>query len=144
VIWIVLNDLTSSNDFWKKPSRLTSRPNMAFPFSSPILHGTNRFYSWTQQPAYGPYPLMTGSGGVATHTTASCQFIWGIATVRSPVFFEILSLRTNQVAHRRHVGSITGERQASQAPATLDGRKHRIVVISHTRSAWCVRRVRDR
>jgi hypothetical protein len=42
-----------------------------------------------------------------------------------------LALSADQVAHRRHIGSVTGEAEAAELPAILDGGKHRIVVIGH-------------
>ena len=66
-------------------------------------------------------------GGVATqpfHVN-----IWGIATARSPVSLDLLPiLIINQVAHRLHMAGITRERQAAQAPATLDRSKQRVMV----------------
>src|SRR6266446_6978173 len=56
---------------------------------------------------------------------------------------DYLTLRANQFAHLWHIGCIARECQAPKLPATLDRRKHRIVVISHAGSARGVIRVRD-
>src|SRR3989442_12620802 len=55
----------------------------------------------------------------------------------------LLALRPNQVAHWWHLGRVTGERQAAELPATLDGGKHGVVAIGHVGGARRVVRVRD-
>ena len=46
-----------------------------------------------------------------------------------------LFLRANQISHRLHVHRVTGEIEATEIPPVLDCREHRIVVVSHARSA---------
>ena len=62
------------------------------------------------------------------HTAISCQIFEGMATQGSPIFFDLLPVLVNQVAHRLHIGGITSECQAAQSQAALDRSKQRVVV----------------
>lgn len=53
------------------------------------------------------------------------------------------ALWANQVAHWCYMGRVTGERQAAEFPAALDGREHGVMVIGHVRGTRRVVRVRD-
>ena len=58
-------------------------------------------------------------------------------------FSRDLFLRANQISHRLHVHRVTGEPEATEIPPVLDCREHRIVVVSHARSACGMVGVRD-